>query len=62
MMTKEGSTKILFFMTIGAVVLIIVRGHISHYREYVVSSTLSKKQHIDSIVLREYDAAFQYHR
>ena len=41
MMTKEGSTKIVNFMTPGAAVLMLGRGHISHYSEYEVSSTLS---------------------
>ena len=41
MMTKEGSTKIVNFMTPGAGVLVLGCGHISHYSEYVVSSTLS---------------------
>ena len=30
MMTKEGSTKIVNFMTPGAGVLVLERGHISH--------------------------------
>ena len=30
MMTKKGSTKILNFMTPGAEVLVLGRGHISH--------------------------------
>ena len=30
MMTKEGSTKIVNFMTPGAEVLVLGRGHISH--------------------------------
>ena len=30
MMTKEGSNKIVNFMTPGAGVLVLVRGHISH--------------------------------
>ena len=46
-MTKEGSTKIVNFMTPGAGVLMLGRGHISHYSEYVVSSTLPIIQHID---------------
>ena len=41
MMTKEGSTKIVTFMTPGAGVLALERGHISHYNEYVFSLTLS---------------------
>ena len=41
MMTKEGSTKIVNFMTPGAGALVLGCGHISHYSEYVLSSTLS---------------------
>ena len=41
MMTKEGSTQIVNLMTPGAGVLMLGCGHISHYSEYVVSSTLS---------------------
>ena len=41
MMTKEESTKIVNFMTPGAGVLMIGRGHKNHYSEYVLSSTLS---------------------
>ena len=42
MITKEVSTKIVNFMTPGAEVLMLGRGNIiSHYSEYVVSSTLS---------------------
>ena len=40
-MTKEGSTKIVNFTTSGAGVLTLDPAHISHYSEYVVSSTLS---------------------
>ena len=40
-MTKKGSTKFVNFVTPGAGVLMLGRGHISHYSEYVVSSTLS---------------------
>ena len=36
-------------------------GHISHYSEYVVSSTLSIYSTLIGIVLRDYDAAFLYH-
>ena len=42
MMTKEGSTKIVNFMTPGAGVLVLGRGHISHFSEYVFNI-----QHID---------------
>ena len=41
MMTKEGSTKIVNFMTPRVVVLMLGCGHICHYSEYVLSSTLS---------------------
>ena len=34
------------------------RGHISHYSEYVVSSTISIFSTLIDIVLRDYDAAF----
>ena len=40
MMTKKWSTKIVNFMTPWAGVLMLGYGHISHYSEYVVSSTL----------------------
>ena len=60
-MTKEGSTKIVNFMTPGAGVLMLGRGHISHYREYVVS-TVSIYSTLIAIMLRGYDAAILYHR
>ena len=62
LMTKEGSTKIVNFMTPGADVLMLGRGHKSHYSEFVVSSALSIYSTLLSIVLRDYDAAFPYHR
>ena len=49
-MTKEGSTKIVNFNTPMAEVLMLGCGHIpvSHFSEYVLSSTLSiYVQHID---------------
>ena len=58
MMTKEGCTKFLNFMTPGAGVLVLGRGHISHYREYVLSSPLSINFTLIAIVLKDYDAAF----
>ena len=36
-------------------------GHISHFSEYVLSSTLSIYSTLIAIVLRDYDAAFRYH-
>ena len=60
-MIKEGSTKIVNFMTPGAAVLMLGRGHISHYSEYEVSSTLSIYSTLIVIVSRDYDAAFLYH-
>ena len=61
MMTKEGSTKIITFLTPGAGVFVQGCGHISHYSEYVVSFTLSIYSTLVAIVLRDYDAAFLYH-
>ena len=42
--------------------LMLGRGHISHYSEYVVSSTLSIYCTLVAIVLWDYDAAIVYHR
>ena len=61
LVTNEGSTKIVNFMTPGTGVLMLGCGHISHYSEYVVSSTLSIYSTLVAIVLRDYDAAFLYH-
>ena len=36
-------------------------GHISHFSEYVLSSTLSIYSTLIAIVFRDYDAAFRYH-
>ena len=58
MMTKKRSTKIVNFITPRAVVLMLGRGHISHYSEDVFSSTLSPYSLLIAIVLRDYDAAF----
>ena len=60
MMTKEGSTKIVDIMTPRAVVLMLGHGHISHYSEFVVSSTLSIYSTLVAIVLRDYDAAYLF--
>ena len=62
LMTNEGSTKIENFKTSGAGVLILGLGHISHYSEYVVSSTLLIYRTLVATVLRDFDAAFLYHR
>ena len=40
MMNKDGSIIIVNFMTPGAGVLMLGRGHISHYSEYVFSFSL----------------------
>ena len=61
MMTKEGSTKIVKFNTPMAEVLMLGHGHISHFSEYVLSSTLSIYSTFVAIVLRDYDSAFRYH-
>ena len=62
MMTKEGSTKIVKCMTPGAGVLMLGCGHISHYSEIVLSSTLYIHVYstLIAIVFRDYDAAFLY--
>ena len=60
MMTKEGSTKIVNFNSPMAEVLMLRRGRISHFSEYVLSSTLSIYSTLIAIVLRDYDAAFRY--
>ena len=51
MMTKEGSTKFVNFMTPGAGVLMLGHGHISRFNEYVLSSTLSICSTLIAIVL-----------
>ena len=58
MMTKVGSTKIVNLMTPRAGVLMLGRGHISHYSEDVLYSTLSIYSILISILLRDKDAAF----
>ena len=61
MSTKEGSTKFVNLVTPGVGVLMLGRGHISHYSEDVLYSTLSIYSTLIAIVLRDYDAAFLYH-
>ena len=61
MMTKEGSTKIVNFMTPGAGVLMLGHGHIIHHSEYILYS-LSVYSALITIVLWDFDAAFLYHR
>ena len=62
MMSKEGSTKIVNFVTLGAGVLMLRRVRTSHYSEYVlVSSTPSIYSTLIVSVLSDYDAAFLYH-
>ena len=61
-MTKEWSTKIVNFMTPGAGVLMLMRGHISQNSEYALSSSLLIYSLLIAIVvLRELYAAFQCH-
>ena len=55
-MIKEESTKFVNFMTPGAGVLMLGRGHISHYSEYVVSSTQYTSHWFLLHVLMYYDA------
>ena len=54
-------TKIINFNTPMAEVLMLGRGHINHFSEYVLSYTLSIYSTLIAIVLRDYDAAFRYH-
>ena len=61
MMTKEGSTKIVNFNTPMADVRAWPYTFVSHFSEYVLSSTLSIYSTLIAIVLRDYDAAFRYH-
>ena len=61
MMTKEGSTKIVNFMTTRAGGSGVRHGHISHYSEYVLSFTLSIYSILIAIELRDYDAAYLFH-
>ena len=60
MLTKETSTEIMNFITPGAGVLMLRRGHISHYGLYAISSTLHASNYsiLFAIVLRDYNAAF----
>ena len=58
MMTKEGSTEIVNYMALGAGVLMLGSGHISHYIEYVLSSTISIYNTLIAIVLRDYNVDF----
>ena len=60
-MTKEGSAKIVNFITTGVGGLILGHGYISHYSEYALSSALSIYITLIAIVLSEYNAAFLCH-
>ena len=61
MMTKEGSTEIVNFMTPRAGVMVLGHSYISYYSESVLSSTRSIYSTLIAIVLRDYDVAFLYH-
>ena len=60
-MTKEGSTIIVNFMTPGARGLVLGCGHICHYSEYVLSSTLSTCFSLIAIVMKDNEIAYLYH-
>ena len=60
MMTEEGSTKIVNFMTPGAEFQMSERGYINHCSE--LSSTLSIYSTLIAFVLGNYNDAFLYHR
>ena len=59
-MTKEGFSKIVNFITIWAGGLMLGRGYINHYSENALSSTLSIYITLIAIVLRDYDAAYLF--
>ena len=52
-MTKEGSAKIVNFITIGAGGLMLGRGYVSHYSAYALSSTSFNIHHIDCFCIKE---------
>ena len=52
MMTKEGFTKIVNFMTPGVGVQMLVRDHEGHYIKYVLTSTLTIYLTLIAIVLK----------
>ena len=58
MMTKDGYTKIINLMNPGEGVLLLGRGHISHYSEYALSFTLSIYSSLIAIVFKDCNAAF----
>ena len=47
-------------MTPGAGVLVLGHGHISHYSEYALYSTLSICSTLIAIALRDHNAAFLF--
>ena len=53
MVTREGSAKIVNFITARAGDLMLGRDYISHYSEYGLSSTLYVYGTLIAIVLRE---------
>ena len=61
MMTKEGSTKVVNFMTPGVGVLMLGRCHISQHSEYLLSCTLSIYLTLIAIMLMDYGASILYH-
>ena len=60
-MTKGGFDKIVNLFTIGAWGLMLGHCYISHYSEYVFSSTPYIYITLIAIVLREYNTAFLCH-
>ena len=60
-MTKEGSAKIVNFITNGAGGRMLGRGYMSHYIEYALSSIVSMNITLIAIVLSEYNAALLCH-
>ena len=60
-MTKEGSAKIVNFIFIEAEGLMLGHGCISHYSEYILSSTLSIYIVLNAILWSEYNAVSSFH-
>ena len=59
MVTKEGSTKIVNFMESVAGICIVGCGHLSHFSDYELSSTLSIYSILVAILFRELMLLFQ---
>ena len=61
MVTREGSVRIVNFITFGAGGLVLGRGNVGHYSEYALYSALSVCITLIAVVLRGISAAFLCH-